>query len=90
MIDPRMIDEEVAGWIAALGLERGPEGHVRAYPGSLGTLTYVLLTPDLPRRAGQANDRLYFHHAGDALRRHGFRSGFPAARGSSSRAGHGR
>lgn len=71
MIDPRMIDEEAAGWIAALGLERGPEGHVRAYPGSLGALTYVLLTPDSPRRAGQANDRLYFHHAGAALRRHG-------------------
>ena len=51
-----MIDEEAAGWIAALGLERGPEGHVRAYPGSLGTLTYVLLTADRwqPASAGPA------------------------------------
>lgn len=75
MTEPRIVEEEpadgAAGWIAALGLERGPGGHVRTYPGSAGALTYVLLTPDAPRRAGHANEHLYFHHAGAALHRHG-------------------
>lgn len=75
MTDRPTIDEQAAGcaegWIAALGLTRGPEGHVRPYPGSAGALTYVLLTADMPRRCGPADERLYFHHAGASLRRHG-------------------
>lgn len=75
MTDPCTIDEEAAGWIARLELERGPGGeYVRAYPGpndgtgERRTLTYVLLTADSSRRAGGACDRLCFHHAGGPLR----------------------
>jgi len=63
-----MIDDEAARWVAALALERGPQGeYTRSYHVAVTglTLTYVLWTGESSRRAG---DRLGFHHAGAALR----------------------
>jgi hypothetical protein len=81
MTGPHTNDEQTADgrrWIAALGLQReAGGGHVRAYAGGRPgpdpsaprhTLTCVLLTAEAPLRAGGAGDRLYFHHAGGALR----------------------
>jgi len=66
---PGMIDDEAAGWIAALGLEGGPAaGYVRSHDTPRLRLTYVLLTADSRRPAGGAGDRLCFHHAGGLLR----------------------
>lgn len=50
---PGMIDDEAAGWIAALGLERGPAGgYVRSHDTPRLRMTYVLWTADSRRLAG--------------------------------------
>jgi predicted cupin superfamily sugar epimerase len=65
---PGMIDDEAAGWIAALGLERGPGGeYVRSFDTPRLRMTYALWTADSRRLAGGAGDRLGFHHAGGVL-----------------------
>ena len=64
-----MVDGEAAGWIAALGLQRGPAGgYVRSIVEPRLTRTYVLLTTDAPRLTGLVGDHLCFHHAGGPLR----------------------
>ena len=69
---------EAAGWICALGLERGPlGGFVRTYhaveaagAGRLIEVNYVLLSSAAPRVqiGGGTAERLYFHHAGGVVR----------------------